>query len=95
MQAGADLVIADYAPGSLALSSLNALDQVGTEPETLLVNWREPTPDLFAAAGDGFSIVLAADVLYENKDIKPMARLLKRLIAPTRGSLDCRSRGVT
>ncbi len=82
MQAGADLVIADYAPGSLALSSLNALDQVGTEPETLLINWREPTPDLFAAAGDGFSIVLAADVLYENKDIKPMARLLKRLIAP-------------
>lgn len=82
MQAGADLVIADYAPGSLALSSLNALDQVGTEPKTLLVNWRDPNPDLIAVAGEGFSAVLAADVLYEKKDIKPLIRLLKRLVAP-------------
>ena len=82
MRAGADLVIADYAPGSLALSSLNALDQVGTEPTTLLLNWREPSAELFAEAGDGFSVVLAADVLYEEEDVKPLARLLKRLVAP-------------
>ena len=82
MQAGAELTIADYAPGSLALSALNALDQVGTEPRTMLLNWREPTPELFEVAGDGFSIVLAADVLYEKKDIKPLSRLLKRLVAP-------------
>jgi predicted nicotinamide N-methyase len=81
MQAGADLVIADYAPGALALSSLNALDQVGTVPRTLLVNWRKPSPDLFAVAGEGFSAVLAADVLYEKKDVKPLIRLLNRLVA--------------
>jgi predicted nicotinamide N-methyase len=82
MRAGADLVLADFAPGSLALSSLNALDQVGVEPKTLLVNWREPSAELLAAAGDGFAIVLAADVLYEERDVKPLARLLKRLVAP-------------
>jgi len=82
MRAGAELVVADFAPGSLALSALNALDQVGTEPKTLLINWREPSDELFAEAGPGFSVVLAADVLYETKDVKPLIRLLKRLVAP-------------
>lgn len=82
MQAGADLMIADYAPGSLALCALNALDQVGWEPRTLLVNWRKPSPELFAAAGAGFSIVLAADVLYHQKDVKPLVTLIERILAP-------------
>jgi len=82
MRAGADLVVADFAPGSLAISALNALDQVGSEPKTMLLNWREPSDELLAEAGDGFAIVLGADVLYETKDIKPMMRLLKRLVAP-------------
>ena len=82
MCAGADLTVADYAPGSLALTALNALDQVGHEPKTLLVNWREPSPEFFAAAGAGFAIVLLADVLYEQKDVKPLGALLERIVAP-------------
>jgi predicted nicotinamide N-methyase len=82
MLSGADLVVADYAPGSLALTVLNALDQVGTEPQTVLLNWREPAQSLADVTGGGFNVVLAADVLYENEDIKPLTRLLKRLVAP-------------
>ena len=82
MQAGADLVVADYAPGCLSLCALNCLDQAGREPESLLVNWRKPTPELFAAAGAGFPLILAADVLYEDKDVKPLSRLLSRILAP-------------
>ena len=58
------------------------LDQVGHEPHTLLVNWRDPSPALFAAAGAGFAVVLAADVRYEQKDVKPLGTLLDRIVAP-------------
>jgi predicted nicotinamide N-methyase len=82
MHAGAELTVIDYAPGSLALTALNALDQVGTEPRTLLVNWRNPTREFRAAIGDGFAMVIAADVLYEDEDVKPLADLLERILAP-------------
>ena len=82
MQAGADLVVADYDAGSLALTALNCLDQAEREPRTIRVNWRRPNRELFSAAGDGFSIVLGADLLYEEKDVRPLVHLLDDLIAP-------------
>lgn len=82
MQAGADLVVADYAPGSLALTALNALNQVGAKPESLRVNWRVPTPEFFTVANEGFSIVLGADMLYMSQDIKPLVTLLERILVP-------------
>ena len=42
LQAGADLVVADAVPGSLAFCALNALENVGVEPKTIRVNWRNP-----------------------------------------------------
>ncbi len=82
LRAGAELVVADRAPGALALCVLNARRQAGRTPETLQVNWRYPSPALFAAAGDGFAIVLAADILYRQEDVRPLARLLERVVAP-------------
>lgn len=82
LQAGADLVVADSAPGSLTFCAFNALDHVGTEPRTVRVNWRKPSPELFAAAGEGFSLVLAADALYEEEDVKPLLELVERIVAP-------------
>ena len=82
LRVGADLLATDYAPESLALCSLNALDQVGRTPGTLQVNWRDPSPALFDAAGDGFPVVLAADVLYEGRDVEPLLALCERLVAP-------------
>jgi predicted nicotinamide N-methyase len=82
LRAGADLLVTDYAPEALALCSLNAFDQAGRMPGTLRVNWRDPSPALLDAAGDGFPVVLAADVLYERRDVEPLLTLCERLVAP-------------
>jgi predicted nicotinamide N-methyase len=82
MKEGADLVVADYAQGSLLLTTLNALEQVGHEPKTVLVNWRKPTPEFQEIASGGFDIVLCADILYENKDAKPLVKLLGEIVKP-------------
>lgn len=82
VQAGAELVIADAVPESLAFCALNALDQAGIEPKTVRVDWRTPSRELFAAAAEGFSLVLAADVLYDVADVEPLVALVDRIIAP-------------
>jgi hypothetical protein len=46
------------------------------------VNWRAPDPEFIAAAGDGFPVVLAADVLYEARDVEPLLALIERIVAP-------------
>ncbi len=82
LRAGADLLVTDYAPEALALCSLNALDQTDAQPKTLRVNWRDPGRALHAAAGAGFPVVLAADVLYEGRDVEPLLALVERIVAP-------------
>lgn len=82
LAAGADLLAADYSPESLRLCRLNALRNVGREPATLVLNWRKPEPALFERAGAGFPLVLAADVLYEGRDVEPLLALVGRLVAP-------------
>jgi predicted nicotinamide N-methyase len=82
LRAGADLLVTDYSPEALALCSLNALDQAGKMPATLRLNWRDPDPALLAAAQEGFPVVLAADILYEGRDVEPLLALCERLVAP-------------
>jgi predicted nicotinamide N-methyase len=82
LRAGADLLVTDYSPEALALCSLNALDQAGTQPKTLRVNWRDPDPTMQHAASEGFPVVLAADVLYERRDVDPLLTLVERVVAP-------------
>jgi predicted nicotinamide N-methyase len=80
-QAGADLVVIDYAAASLALTARNVREQTGVEPTTVLINWREPTAQFLDLMGDGFKVVLGADMLYEMKDARPLARFLERAVA--------------
>ena len=82
IQAGAEVVVADYARESLVLCRYNALRNAGREPETLRVNWRRPERSLLDRVGGGFPIVLAADVLYEGRDVDPLLRLVAQLVAP-------------
>lgn len=81
LRAGAELLATDYAPEALALCALNAFDQTGRAPETLCMNWREPCSPLLATTGDGFPIVLAADVLYERRDVDPLLALVQHVVA--------------
>jgi predicted nicotinamide N-methyase len=80
MRAGADLLVTDYSAEALALCSLNALEQAGAQPKTLRVNWRDPDPRLLD--GEGFPVVLAADVLYERRDLEPLLALVEWVVAP-------------
>jgi predicted nicotinamide N-methyase len=82
LEAGANLIASDYSSDSLLLCRYNALDNAGREPDTLRINWRNPSQLLFDLAGDGFPVVLAADVLYEERDVEPLLALLGRLVAP-------------
>jgi predicted nicotinamide N-methyase len=80
LAAGADLLVTDYAPESLLLCRANTLFNVGAEPQTLRLNWRDPSPALLQRAP--FDVVLAADVLYEKRDVEPLLELIERLLAP-------------
>lgn len=82
LDAGADLVVTDYSPESLVLASANTLRNTGREPQTHQMNWRDPETALLAGHPDGFPVVLAADVLYERRDIDPLLSLFERLVAP-------------
>ena len=84
LTAGADLYVGDYSPLSLAFCRLNALRNTGRAPRPLEFNWRDPLPDVLARLGDlpAFPIILAADILYESRDIAPVCALIDRLLAP-------------
>lgn len=82
VRAGAALTVADYSSTALLLCRLNALRNAGREPAALLLNWRDPSAELFALAGGGFPVVLAADVLYEARDVEPLLALVGRIVAP-------------
>lgn len=81
MQAGAELVVVDYAAASLALTVRNARKVVGYEPKTMLLDWHHPTSQFMTLAGEGFGIVLGADMLYQSRDVRPLARFLARVVA--------------
>ncbi len=83
LEASAALLAADYSPVSLVLCRYNTLRNAGREPQTLEINWRAPAPDLLARADAirGFPRLLAADVLYEARDVAPLLAIVDRLLA--------------
>lgn len=84
LAAGARLLVTDYSPLSLLLCRYNTLRNIGQEPRALEINWRAPAPELLAraAAIQGFPVILAADLLYEERDIVPLLGLVDQLLAP-------------
>jgi predicted nicotinamide N-methyase len=79
--AGPELTVVDYSAGSLALTARNVREQTGIMPATAFLNWRHPPASFWDRAGDGFDIVIGADMLYEMKDAKPLSRFLERVVA--------------
>ena len=84
LRTGANVLAVDYTPLALGLCRYNALANVGRSPRTLAINWRNPTrPAIIRLAAAGpFPIIMAADVLYESRDIDPLIRLIDRFLAP-------------
>jgi SAM-dependent methyltransferase len=50
------------------------------EVPTMLVDWRDPPPELIAAGP--FDLVVAADVLYEPRNADALLALLPRVVSP-------------
>lgn len=82
LEAGAELVVTDYAEEALLLCRYNALVNTGREPASLRINWRQPAAALYQLAPNGFPVILGADVLYESRDVQPLLDLVSRLLAP-------------
>jgi predicted nicotinamide N-methyase len=79
---GATLTVADYAEESLCLTRMTCLENVGTEPAGVCrINWRTPAVSALASSGR-FDVVLAADCLYETRDIEPLKIAIDVLLAP-------------
>jgi predicted nicotinamide N-methyase len=78
----AKLLAVDYAPEALTLCRFNALANTGHDVETCQLNWRRPDDGFQARVGNGFPVVLAADVLYERRDVEPLLTLVDWLVAP-------------
>jgi predicted nicotinamide N-methyase len=68
---GADVVATDWAADALALLHQNA-ERNGVALETKLWDWRDPWPERF-------DLALAADVLYEQRNVEPVVAALRQL----------------
>jgi predicted nicotinamide N-methyase len=73
---GADVTAGDWAPEALELLRANAARN-GLPLEPVLFDWRGPT----IPGGRPFPLVLAADVLYERRNVGPVLAALTRLVA--------------
>jgi predicted nicotinamide N-methyase len=72
---GARACASDWAPEAVAAAQANARRN-GLEVEGVVVDWRAPDPLVARAPWD---LVIAADVLYEERNVAPLLDLLPRL----------------
>jgi predicted nicotinamide N-methyase len=75
---GAEVVATDWSSDAIALLERNAARN-GVRLTSAVADWREP--DVFVQR-DPFDLVLAADVLYEERNVDPILALLERLAVP-------------
>lgn len=75
---GAGVMVTDHYDAALDFTVHNARTNTGREPETMLLDWHTPPVE-----GPGrFDLVLAADVLYERRNVPSLAALIPALLAP-------------
>jgi predicted nicotinamide N-methyase len=74
--AGGRVLATDWAPDAIRMTRRNA-ERGGASLETLVCDWARPEPLLERAPWD---LVLAADVLYERRNVDVLTELLPRLV---------------
>jgi len=83
LEEGARLVTADYALLPLAFCRLNGLLNSGRAPGSICFNWRDDEQvQQVLGRHPPIGLILAADVLYEYRDIQPLKDVIDRLLAP-------------
>jgi predicted nicotinamide N-methyase len=76
--AGGRVLATDWSPEAVAMTARNA-ERNDLSIETLVCSWSEPEPLLERGP---WNLVLASDVLYEERNGEALAPLLPRLLAP-------------
>lgn len=74
---GASVLATDWYEPALGFVRWNAR-RLGLDVQTMLVDWRAPSRELLCEAP--FDLVVAADVLYESRNVAPLRELLPRLV---------------
>jgi predicted nicotinamide N-methyase len=74
---GADVLAADWSPDAVRFARANARRN-GLPLETVVASWARPEGLLARGPWD---LVLAADVLYERRDVEPLLALLPHVVA--------------
>jgi predicted nicotinamide N-methyase len=75
---GADVLLADWSPDAIAFAADNAARN-GVRVRTAVASWEEPDPLL---TDGGWDLVLASDVLYEERNVLPLLEALDTLVGP-------------
>jgi predicted nicotinamide N-methyase len=73
--AGGRVLATDWSPAAIDMTAVNA-ERNDAPLETLVCSWTEPAPLLEQAP---FDLILAADVLYEQRNVDALLDLLPRL----------------
>jgi predicted nicotinamide N-methyase len=76
LKGGLRVVFSDYDATALAFAAENARANGFTDFETLQMDWRYPPP------GRKVPLLLAADVIYEMRNVAPLVALMKQVLAP-------------
>jgi predicted nicotinamide N-methyase len=74
----AKVTATDHYAAALDFARYNARVNLGREPETRLLDWRAPETEGLGPV----DLVLAADVLYEPRNVPALAALIPTLLAP-------------
>ena len=79
---GAKVLATDRYEAALDFTVHNARANLSQEPEVALLDWHAPGAKPDAKLPEHFDLVLAADVLYEARNVPALADLLPALLAP-------------
>ncbi len=79
LSCGAEVLATDYYAEALDFAHYNAWLNLGREMQTHLLDWHEPET---RGLEECFDVVLAADVLYESRNVLSLATLIPILLAP-------------
>lgn len=82
LDVGLSLWAADCFPEAVTFCRCNTLRNVGRMPRTAVLDWRTQMGRAACQALGRFDAVLAADVLYEERDIAPLLDLAPQLLGP-------------
>jgi predicted nicotinamide N-methyase len=73
--AGLKVTFSDYDASAVKFALENARLNGVQNATGLLLDWRTPPPELF-------DVIIASDLIYEERNIKPLVELFKKILAP-------------